>query len=109
VCDAVSAESYEVDGIKVSNFVLPLYFTGGDEYDGRNDFLGNVHTGKTLKSFGVNPGGYISFVDPQARKTRFFFNEGDKVAENRIALKAQIKGASRLDRYQRKTSKAYNK
>ena len=101
VCDAVSAESYEIDGIKVSNFVLPLYFTSGDEYDGRNDFLGNVHNGKTLKSFGVNPGGYISYVDPQARKTRFFFNKDDKAAENRISLKTQIKGASRLSRYQR--------
>jgi hypothetical protein len=107
VCDPVSSESYEIDGIKVSNFVLPLYFTGGDEYDGRNDFLGNVHNGKTLKSFGVNPEGYISYVDPQSRKTCFFFNEGDKAANDRITLKAQIKGASRLDRYQRKTSKAY--
>jgi hypothetical protein len=39
VCDAVTAESYEIEGIKVSNFVLPLYFTGGEEYDGRKDFL----------------------------------------------------------------------
>jgi hypothetical protein len=108
VCDAVSGESYEIDGIKVSNFVLPLYFTGGEEYDGRNDFLGNVHNGKTLKSFGVNPEGYISYVDPLAKKMCFFFNKGDKAAEARKGLKAQMKGASRLDRYQRKTSKAYN-
>ena len=101
VCDAVSAESYEIDGIKVSNFVLPLYFTGGDEYDGRNDFLGSVHNGKTLKSFGINPGGYISFVDPSAQKTSFFFNEGDSSAENRKELKTQLKGASRMLRYQR--------
>lgn len=101
VCDAVSAESYEIDGIKVSNFVLPLYFTSADEYDGRNDFLGSVHNGKTLKSFGVNPGGYISFVDPSAKRTSFFFNEDDSAAENRKALKIQLKGASRLLRYQR--------
>jgi len=29
MCDAVQAESYDIDGVKVSNFVLPLYFTGG--------------------------------------------------------------------------------
>ena len=104
VCDAVSAESYEIDGINVSNFVLPLYFTGGNEYDGRNDFLGNIHNRKTLESFGVNPGGYISYVDPQVRGTCFFFHKDDKAAENRIALKKQIKGASRLVRYQRITN-----
>jgi hypothetical protein len=108
VCDAVSAESYEIDGIKVSNFVLPLYFTGGDEYDGRNDLLGTVYNGTTsLKSFGVNPGGYISYIDPQTMKTHFFFNnDDDKVAKNRIALKAQVKDASRLGRYQRITNPA---
>lgn len=101
VCDAVSAEYYEIDGIKVSNFVLPLYFTSSDEYDGRNDFSGSVHDGKTLKSFGVNPGGYISFIDPHAQKTSFFFNRDDSVAETRKELKSQLKGASRLLRYQR--------
>jgi hypothetical protein len=109
VRDAVTVESYEIDEIKVSNFVLPLYFTGGEEYDGRNDFLGNVHNGKTLKSFGVNPGGYISYIDPQARGTRFYYLEYDDAAKNRIEIKAKMKGASRLDRYQQKTSNAYNK
>jgi hypothetical protein len=104
VCDAVSAESYEIDGIKVSNFVLPLYFTSSEEYDGRNDFLGNVHNGKTLKSFGVNPGGYISYIDPSTLKTSFFFYKDDSAAENRKALKTQLKGASRLVRYQRITN-----
>ena len=83
--------------------MLPLYFTGGDEYEGRNDFLGTVQNGKTLRSFGVNPGGYVSYVDPQTRKTGFYFNHGDNAAKNRIALKTQIKGASRLVRYQRIT------
>jgi len=30
MCDAVQAESYEIDGVGVSNFVLPLYFTGSE-------------------------------------------------------------------------------
>ncbi|MGH7182247.1 MAG: hypothetical protein ACREJN_09760 [Nitrospiraceae bacterium] len=57
MCDAVQTETYEIDGVAVSNFVLPLYFTGGDEVGGRNDFLGRSYKGKTLRSFGVNPGG----------------------------------------------------
>ena len=31
MCDAVQAETYDIDGVEVSNFVLPLYFTGGEE------------------------------------------------------------------------------
>jgi hypothetical protein len=64
MCDAVQAETYAIDGIEVSNFVLPLYFTGGDELGGRNDFLGRAHDGRTLNSFGVNPGGYVGFFNP---------------------------------------------
>ena len=60
MCDAVQAEAYKIEDVEVSNFVLPLYFTGGEELGGRNDFLGRSHDGKTLKSFGVNPGGYES-------------------------------------------------
>ena len=35
MCDAVQDESYPIDGIKVSNFLLPLYFTSSDERGGR--------------------------------------------------------------------------
>src|SRR5205809_2443566 len=33
MCDAVQAEIYEIEGIKVSNFLLPLYFTGTRDTD----------------------------------------------------------------------------
>ncbi|HEU0208390.1 MAG TPA: hypothetical protein VFQ78_05365, partial [Candidatus Udaeobacter sp.] len=39
MCDPVQAETYEIDQIEVSNFVLPLYFTSSEERGGRNDFL----------------------------------------------------------------------
>jgi len=65
MCDAVQGETYKVDGIDVSNFVLPMYFTEGEQEPGRNDFLGMAHGGRTLRSFGVNPGGYIGFFDPK--------------------------------------------
>lgn len=55
MCDAVQAEIYQIDDVEVSNFVLPLYFTGSEEVGGRNDFLGRAHTGRTLRSFSVNP------------------------------------------------------
>src|SRR5262249_29489483 len=42
MCDAVQEETYEIDGVEVSNFLLPLYFTKRDEFGSRNDFLGKL-------------------------------------------------------------------
>jgi hypothetical protein len=97
----VQAETYEIDGVAVSNFVLPLYFTGGDEIGGRNDFLGRPYKGKTLRSFGVNPGGYVGFFDPEKGDHDTFTAKGDGVAARRLKLKSRAKGARRGIRYQR--------
>ncbi len=101
MCDAVQAESYAIDGVEVSNFLLPLYFTGGEEAGGRNDFLGNMHAGKTLRSFGVNPGGYIGFFNPSSGEHETYAHRGDKKAALRLAIKQKAKGARRSIRYQR--------
>lgn len=98
--DAVQAENYEIDGVAVSNFVLPLYFTGGEESGGRNDFLGRAYNGKTLRSFGVNPGGYVGFFDPVKGDHDTFSAKGDGVAARRLELKSRAKGARRGIRYQ---------
>ncbi|MBI5429183.1 MAG: phospholipase A [Nitrosomonadales bacterium] len=37
MCDAVQDEAYEIGHVKVSNCVLPLYFTETDEAGGRNE------------------------------------------------------------------------
>jgi len=74
MCDAVQDESYKIDGVAVSNFVLPLYFTESEELGSRNDFLGTKYTSpkdntqNSLRSFGINPGGYIGFLDPENNK-----------------------------------------
>jgi len=101
MCDAVQDENYEIDGVKVSNFLLPLYFTSSDERGGRNDFLGRSHDGKTLVSFGVNPGGYIGFFDPDRKKDGSFFARGDQRAQKRLEVKRKAKGARRSVRYSR--------
>jgi thermitase len=67
MCDAVQDQRYEIDGIEVSNFVLPLYFTEGTEEGSRNDFLGREED-EPLPSFGVAPGGYIGFFDPEIQQ-----------------------------------------
>ena len=90
MCDAVQAETYSIDHIKVSNFVLPLYFTASDERGGRNDYLGTVTKGKTLESFGVNPGGYIGFFDPKIRKDDTYFAKHDELAAKRLRIKRRL-------------------
>lgn len=58
VCDAVERSAYQIDGIFVSNFLTPSYFTIGDEVGTRNDFLG-----VGVDSFGVTPDSHIAFFD----------------------------------------------
>jgi len=72
-CDAVQQPSYQIDGVRVANFVLPHYFTQGDEADFFNDYLASVNqrTGPKLKSFGIIPGGYMGYYDLRN------FNPGD--------------------------------
>ncbi len=101
MCDAVQAESYFIDGVEVSNFLLPLYFTGGDEHGGRNDFLGRPHNGRTLGSFGLKPGGYIGFFDPRTGLPATYVAEGDEAGRRRLDIKSKAKSARRLLRYQR--------
>ncbi|MGH8780044.1 alkaline phosphatase family protein [Paraburkholderia sp.] len=82
MCDAVQGQSYEIDGVSVSNFVLPQYFAVGTDSSARNDFCGT-----TLPSFGVNPGGYIGYFDPASDCSRQFFGL-DRTALRRFDLKA---------------------
>ncbi len=91
MCDAVQSESYKIDGVRVSNFVLPLYFTPDAERGGRNDFLGTKRDGRTLKSFGANLGGYIGFFDPTIRKDDTFFAKKDPLARKRLRLKRRFR------------------
>ncbi len=97
VCDAVQDEYYKIDGVYVSNFVLPLYFTERNEGGGRNDFLGNMYKGKSLKSFGLNPGGYLGYFDPKKGEHVIF--ENDAKAKKRAKIKGRFSILRRSARY----------
>ena len=102
MCDAVQAETYEIDGVAVSNFVLPLYFTGtreADELGARNDFLGRLYEGGPLRSFGINPGGYVGFFDPELGRHDTLSIQNDQVALERQREKARAREARRAVRY----------
>jgi hypothetical protein len=103
MCDAVQDESYVIDGVRVSNFVLPLYYTGSDEFDGRNDFLGTINKdGSRLKSFGVNPGGYAGYYDPKKRDHTTYSAPDDKRAKERMKIKSQAENTRRAARYSKR-------
>lgn len=104
MCDAVQAETYEIDGVAVSNFLLPLYFTGTretDEVGARNDYLGRSYDGQTLQSFGINPGGYVGFFDPDLGEHDTFSIRGDAVARMRLSAKSRAKETRRAVRYRK--------
>ena len=103
MCDAVQSQTYEIDGIEVSNFVLPLYFTKEEQEGGRNDFLGRLPKGKGLASFGVAAGGYIGFFNPRTREHEQWSPPKDAKAKKRL----EIKKAAKYGRgYRRKHTRA---
>lgn len=66
VCDPVQGDSYEIDGIAVSNFVGPRYFSQGP---GPYDYMGSLTAPLTL-----SPGGYIVLREdgPAGKQTQQF-------------------------------------
>ena len=96
MCDAVQAQTYSIDKVTVSDFVLPLYFTSGGERGSRNNFLGAASDCKGrarsgLKSFGVLPGGYIGFFDPKQQR-HVTYDADDRSAKMRSAIKKGKRG-----------------
>lgn len=106
LCDPVQDESYKIDGLSVSNFVLPLYFTSTEERGGRNDFLGTraktgPHKGQTLRSFSANPGGYLTYFDPKTGKDRDWSPPASRRSKKRLAVKGAL-GVGRGQRRRRR-------
>ena len=58
LCDAVESDTYVIDGVEVSNFVLPAFF--GNDQTARVDYLG-----KLARPFETGVGGYQVRRDPK--------------------------------------------
>lgn len=58
VADAVEAQSYEIDGVPMTNFITPLWFQSDAPADSAYDFLCNLDAPLELA-----PGGYIGVMD----------------------------------------------
>jgi len=101
LCDAVSGEFYEIEGVKVQNFLLPGWFARADVPGARNDFLGRVQPGESLLPFSIAAGGYLMFWDeraPEGRKWTPHYDTGDGMAGRKV----QAKLASKLSRVARR-------
>lgn len=94
LCDAVQTQIYDIDGVAVSNFLLPHYFTYYDEHVNHNDFLGSG-----IASFGVANGGYVGFFDPELGEHQTWFAAADSKAECRMAAKRKYQGLQRTSRH----------
>jgi hypothetical protein len=95
VCDPVQSLTYEIDGILVSNFVLPHYYNAQGERGGRNDHLGSgVHAFRWIE------GGYIGFWDPRQGKRGAYVTFPQYKPHHLASKVRRLKGASaRLHRY----------
>jgi len=54
-CDATEAQEFEIDGVPLSNFVTPGWYSGAGAFD----FLGKLTAPRS-----VGPGGYCQWFDP---------------------------------------------
>jgi hypothetical protein len=98
VCDPVEATSYHIDGVAVSNFLLPHYYNADGERGGRNDFL---KTG--VEAFRWIEGGGIGFWDPAAGRRGAYVTFPKAKPHEARYKRERIKGAfSRLRRYARR-------
>lgn len=57
VCDPVEDDGYKIDGVEVSNFVLPSWFQDPKAAKGPFDYLG-----KLSAPLAMTPGGYLSYT-----------------------------------------------
>lgn len=101
MCDAVQDQDYQIDGVRVSDFVLPLYFTPDAEAGGRNNFLGEVKGRAVVRSFGVAEGGYVGFFDPHIGKDTQYYAKHDARAAKRSATKGEAHMGRRFRRGER--------
>ncbi len=61
MCDAVSSQTYEIDGIALQSFLLPAYFEPPVP-GARTNFLGI-----DLEPFGIAPESYLGYYDPEKK------------------------------------------
>jgi hypothetical protein len=84
-CDAVEQDAYDIDGVKVSNFVTPNWYGTG----GACDYMGLCH------QYEVRPGGYAQHFVPG---TGWQQTQHGQVAPRSYRIEMQRRGIGRTSR-----------
>jgi hypothetical protein len=79
MCDAVSSQTYEINGVALQNFLLPAYFEPPVP-GARTNFLGTA-----LKAFGIAPKSYVGYYNPETQQQETF--DSDEEAKRRREIK----------------------
>lgn len=79
VGDPCEAISYQIDGIDVSDFVLPAWF-GAPRASKTDPF---THCGSINRAFALAPGGYVGVVSADGQVTQLTARRDEKQAEPR--------------------------
>ena len=80
VCDAVERTSYEIDGVRVSNFITQQWFFPGNAPGTRNDFLG-----VGVASFGATPGSHLAFFDLNTGSWEVVLGQQQAISKSSLA------------------------
>jgi hypothetical protein len=88
MCDAVQNFGYKIDGIRVSDFVLPSYFTLGEEQYHYTHQLGKMLGLQDLESFDLLPGCYINYYDAERQRNCIYSAPNDELAADVLQKKA---------------------
>lgn len=90
VCDPCQEETYDIYGLKMSNFVYPAWFGTMPSYSGKYDHLGTIK-----QPFEIRPDGYCQLFVPGAGWQNLF---GRSHPSEKILLRARKPVGSRTER-----------
>ena len=83
-CDPVQGDTYVIDDVELSNFVLPAWFHRRRQA-GKLDYLG-----KLSAPFTIAPGGYVSYTDPDTGESGQVFADDRARAIRKAKVQAGV-------------------
>lgn len=98
VCDPPEAATYTIEGVKVSDFVLPRFYGPHRWHYHNPEGTATSFTGYCKRPFEVAPGGYLSWYVPDTRQwwQRTFFG-GSKPTDRDVTSKVEARIASGMN------------
>jgi hypothetical protein len=88
VCDAVQENLYSIDGVRLSDFLLPEWF----EPEHKGTSLKMDHLGVVRRPFELAPGGYTDAVVGQSLRTYYGSSARRKKVRHRKLAREKVRG-----------------